>query len=96
VPVSGNLLANNGDALLAASLKGQGIIYQPDFIVREALDRGELVELPLDKPTVGLGGIHALYPADRRPPAKLRVMIDYLAQAFADTLPDEFQHPTQP
>lgn len=96
VPVSGNLLANNGDALLAASLKGQGIIYQPDFIVREALDRGELVELPLDKPTVGLGGIHALYPADRRPPAKLRVMIDYLARAFADTLPDEFQHPTNP
>ena len=40
VPVSGDLLANNGDALLAAAVGGQGMIYQPDFIVGEALARG--------------------------------------------------------
>jgi DNA-binding transcriptional LysR family regulator len=83
VPVSGDLLANNGDALLAAALGGQGIIYQPDFIVATALQRGELVALELDRPVVDLGGIHVLYPPDRRPPAKVRVMIDYLAEAFA-------------
>src|SRR5690606_4088422 len=44
VEVSGNLIANNGDALLAAAVKGQGIIYQPHFIVSGALERGELVE----------------------------------------------------
>ena len=82
VAVSGDLLANNGDALLAAAVAGQGIIYQPDFIVGEALQRGELLELTLDKPVVELGGIHVLYPPDRRPPAKVRVMIDYLAQVF--------------
>lgn len=82
VPVSGDLLANNGDALLAAAVRGQGIIYQPHFIVGEALKRGELVSLELDKPVVELGGIHALYPPDRRPPAKVRVMIDYLVEAF--------------
>jgi DNA-binding transcriptional LysR family regulator len=32
---------------------------------------------------MALGGIHVLYPPDRRPPAKVRVMIDYLAEAFA-------------
>lgn len=83
VPVGGDLLANNGDALLAAAVGGQGVIYQPDFIVGEALARGDLVVLELDKPVVELGGIHVLYPPDRRPPAKVRVMIDYLAQAFA-------------
>lgn len=83
VPVSGNLLANNGDALLEAAVRGQGIIYQPAFIVGAALARGELVALELDAPSVALGGIHVLYPPDRRPPAKVRVMIDYLVEAFS-------------
>ena len=82
VPISGDLLANNGNALLAAAVGGQGIIYQPHFIVGEALDAGRLVALELDQPMIELGGIHVLYPPDRRPPAKVRVMIDYLAEAF--------------
>ncbi len=87
VPINGDLLANNGDALLAAAVAGQGIIYQPHFIVCEAVKRNDLVVLELDKPVVGLGGIHILYPPDRRPPAKVRVMIDYLVKAFAKTPP---------
>ena len=83
VPINGDLLANNGDALLAAAVAGQGIIYQPHFIVGDALKQGQLVELELDRPVVRLGGIHVLYPPDRRPPAKVRVMIDYLAEVFA-------------
>lgn len=87
VPINGDLLANNGDALLAAAVGGQGLIYQPHFIVGDALDRGDLVALELDKPVMPLGGIHVLYPPDRRPPAKVRAMVDYLAQAFARTPP---------
>ena len=87
VAINGDLLANNGDALLAAALAGQGIIYQPHFIVCAAVKRGELVELPLDKPVVKLGGIHVLYPPDRRPPAKVRVMIDYLVEMLAKAPP---------
>lgn len=87
VPISGNLLANNGDALLAAAVRGQGIIYQPQFIVGEAVARGDLVVLALDKPPVDLGGIHLLYPPDRRPPAKVRVMIDYLTEVFTQDPP---------
>ena len=60
VPINGDLLANNGDALLAAAVGGQGIIYQPHFIVCEAIKRGELVALELDKPVTQLGGIRAL------------------------------------
>ena len=87
VPVSGDLVANNGEALVAAAVGGQGVIYQPQFIVAEALRSGELVALELDQPCVGLGGIHVVYPPDRRPPAKVRVMIDYLVDAFAGPQP---------
>lgn len=87
VPISGDLVANNGTALLAAALGDQGVIYQPQFIVAAALRSGELIALELDHPCVALGGIHAVYPPDRRPPAKVRVMIDYLVEAFAGELP---------
>lgn len=82
VAINGDLSANNGDALLAAAVAGQGLIYQPSFIVADALQRGELVALQLDHPTYALSGIYAVYPPDRRPPAKVRMMIDYLAEAF--------------
>lgn len=83
VPVQGNLKANNGDALLAAALGSQGVIYQPNFIVGDALARGALVALELDQPTLDLGGLHILFPPDRHSPAKVRAMIDYLVEAFA-------------
>lgn len=82
VPINGDLAANSGEALLAAAVAGQGLIYQPLFIVAEALERGELVPLTLDQPTHALGGIHAVYPHDRRPPAKVRAMLDYLVEMF--------------
>lgn len=87
VTVSGDLLANNGSALVAAAVGGQGIIYQPQFIVAGALRRGELVVLELDKPAMDVGGIHLLYLPDRRPPAKVRVMADYLIESFKDEVP---------
>lgn len=85
VPVAGDLSANNGDALLAAAVAGQGVIYQPDFIVAQALREGALTALELDQPLLDLGGLHLLFPPDRRPPAKVRVMIDYLVEAFAQS-----------
>ena len=83
VPVQGNLKANNGEALLAAAIGGQGVIYQPNFIVADALAQGRLVALVLDQPALELGGLHVLFPPDRRPPAKVRAMIDYLVECFA-------------
>lgn len=87
VPVNSCLKANNGDALLAAAIGGQGLIYQPDFIVNDALANGQLVALELDKPVVEVGGLHVLTPPDRRPPAKVRVMIEFLQQALGERPP---------
>ena len=62
------------------------MIYQPQFIVASALQR-RAGGAGADQPCMGLGGIHVVYPPDRRPPAKVRVMIDYLVDAFAGELP---------
>lgn len=82
VPINGDLAANNGEALLAAAIAGQGLIYQPLFIVADALESGALIALELDQPTHDVGGVYAVYPPDRRPPAKVRAMLDYLIEAF--------------
>lgn len=82
VEVAGRLTANNGDALLAAAIAGLGIIYQPTFLVAREIAAGLLVPLRLDHECVELDGIFAAYPADRRPPAKVRAFIDFLAGRF--------------
>ena len=87
VQISGNLRANNGDALRAAAIAGQGIIHQPTFIVADDIREGRLVALPLDQPTVELGGIYAVFLPDRHPPARVRAFIDFIASRFAPVPP---------
>lgn len=80
-PVSGTLRAPNGAALAAAAVAGLGLVYQPTFLVAEALRAGTLVALDLGAPCPTLP-IHALMPPGRRP-AKTRAFVDYLAERFA-------------
>lgn len=86
VEVSGNLTANNGDALVIAAIGGQGIIYKPDFLVRDALADGRLVNLTLDQPVLPQEGIYAFYPKQRYLPLKVRVMIDFLTEQLQQAL----------
>lgn len=79
VPVAGSLHANNGDALVKAAIAGQGLVYGPRFLTVQALLDGSLVELALDVPVRDAGAIYAVTHATRRPAAKTRVWIDYLA-----------------
>ena len=85
--VAGNLRANNGDALRAAAVAGQGIIYQPTFMVADDLRAGTLVALPLQEATVEFGGIYAVYLPERNPAAKVRVFIDFLVERFGPVPP---------
>jgi DNA-binding transcriptional LysR family regulator len=82
VPVQGNLRANNGDALLAAAVAGQGLIYQPTFIVRDSLREGALVQV-LGAYATQEFGIHAVFPSGRQAPAKVRAFVEFLARRFA-------------
>jgi DNA-binding transcriptional LysR family regulator len=87
VAVSGNLRANNGDALLAAALAGQGVVYQPSFIVGDDLRAGRLVPITLDVPPSDQLAVYAIYLPGRMPSAKVRAFIDFLADAFAPEPP---------
>lgn len=92
VQVAGNLRANNGDALRAAAVAGQGIIYQPTFVVADDLRAGTLIALLLDQPTMEFGGIYAVYLPERNPAAKLRAFIDFLVERFSAVPPWDRDH----
>jgi DNA-binding transcriptional LysR family regulator len=94
VKVTGDLRANNGDALCNAAIAGQGIIYQPTFIVGAALRAGSLVALRLDHPTIQLGGVYGIHSPGRHPSAKVRAFLDFLAISFGDSPP--WDPPTRP
>jgi DNA-binding transcriptional LysR family regulator len=81
VPIQGNLRANNGDALLAAAVAGQGLIYQPTFIVGDSLRDGSLVPVLTGYPTYE-PAIHAVLPSGRQAPAKVRAFVAFLAERF--------------
>ncbi|QJU59169.1 LysR family transcriptional regulator [Sphingomonas sp. AP4-R1] len=80
VPIRGTLNANNGEALVQAARAGLGIAYAPRFMTAAAIAAGELVELELDLPPIGLGAVHAVTHPTRRPAAKTRAWIDFLAE----------------
>lgn len=89
IAIKGSLKANNGDALVAAAIAGQGIVYQPTFLVAREISAGLLIPLKLDHDPIELGGVYAIYPADRRPPAKVRATIDFLAACLGPVPPWE-------
>ncbi|MDC0708843.1 LysR family transcriptional regulator [Stigmatella sp. ncwal1] len=78
--------ANNGDTVRAAALEGAGITWQPTFLVADDLRQGRLVRL---LPGYRMQDIDvlALYPSRRYLSAKVRVMVDFLAEAFSGTPP---------
>jgi DNA-binding transcriptional LysR family regulator len=79
VPVRGSLRANNGEALVNAARQGHGIVYSPRFMTAPFIASGELVELSLDAPLIDLGAIYTVTHPTRRPVAKTRAWIDFLA-----------------
>ena len=87
VIVSGPMSANNGDILREAAVAGQGIIYQPLFIVSEELKSGRLVPLSLDVPTMTGPELHAVYAPTPHVPLKIRAMIDFLVEQYGPVPP---------
>ncbi|UVO49904.1 LysR family transcriptional regulator [Sphingomonas sp. SUN019] len=77
------LRANNGDTLREAAVAGAGLIYVPTFIVADAVARGAL-ETVLDEHVREPIAMHAVFPAARHMPARLRFFIDFLVETFGD------------
>lgn len=78
---AGNLVCNNGDALMAAALTGQGIVLLPTFYVGSHLAEGALRTV-LPQWTLPQLTIYAVYPVSRHLAAKVRLFVDFLADRF--------------
>ncbi|MEO6946431.1 MAG: LysR family transcriptional regulator [Nitrobacter sp.] len=75
---SGQLRVNNGEALLPAVIAGLGIADLPDFIVGEAI-AAKKVEVILKDWKQIEGAVHLAMPPGGPRPARVEVLIDYLA-----------------
>ena len=86
VKVAAVMHTNNGDTARAMALAGQGITWQPTFLIGEDLKAGRLVPLMPDYRMADID-ILAVYPSRRHLSAKVRVMVDFLAEAFKGAPP---------
>ncbi|MBH23986.1 MAG: LysR family transcriptional regulator [Myxococcales bacterium] len=80
--VRGRIAANNSEALLYMARRGFGVALLATWLVRDALDAGELVEL-LPNLTRPPAPICALMPPRRFVHPRVRRFIDFMVDAFA-------------
>jgi len=79
IPVQGRVRYNSGNALCSAAVAGLGIAQLPGFYVREALAKGELIEIfPQYKDKQE--AIWAVFPSNRNVAPKIRLLVDFLSQ----------------
>ena len=84
-PVLGNMLIDNGEALMGAAAQGVGIIQAPDYVVAPHLKKGSLVEILAEYQPPG-PAIWILYPPSQQHASRVRLFIDELVM-MADKLP---------
>ncbi|MFN1128714.1 LysR substrate-binding domain-containing protein [Lelliottia nimipressuralis] len=71
------LFADSAQALMAFALAGAGVALLPEWLVKNALEKGRLIHVLPDY-TFAQQGIYAVYPDAQHVSAKVRVFIDYL------------------
>ena len=77
------LRTNNGDTCRAVALAHEGIILQPSFMVGADVASGALVELCPGYRALEMG-IHAVYGSRKHVAPKVRLLIDFLVEHFAE------------
>lgn len=78
-PIHTALSFNNLEGLLQASLRGIGLTYAPQFIVKEYLASGELISV-LEDYLDDAGKFSVVWPSSRHLLPKIRVFIDFLTE----------------
>lgn len=81
VRMHGQLMVNNGDVVVPALLAGVGIAIQPEFLIWDELRSGRLVELLPDWSS-SAAALHVVTPPGSVRPARVTVLIDFLAKRF--------------
>jgi DNA-binding transcriptional LysR family regulator len=86
VPVRGRLHYSNAEACLGAAEAGLGLACVPSFVAADALRAGRVRQV-LPAFEAEPYGVHALYPHSRHLAAKVRVLVDFLAERYRGTPP---------
>ncbi len=81
--VGGSFLSNSSDALIAAAVRGGGIICLPRLMVEDEIAAGHLVPLVLDYQCTDTL-VYACWASNRHLAAKVRIFIDFVATRVAD------------
>jgi DNA-binding transcriptional LysR family regulator len=81
VPVTGSMRSNSGDAFVSAAIEGLGVVFEPSFLVYEALRDGRLVQLLPDWESEPMW-VFAVYPNRKFLAPKVRSFIDFLIERF--------------
>lgn len=81
--VAGAVKANSGDLLRSLAVAGQGIIFQPVFIVSTEIASGKLLPI-LEDFEPQPRSAYAIYPSNRFIPAKARALTDIIAIELSD------------
>jgi DNA-binding transcriptional LysR family regulator len=86
VPVTGQLAANNSEALREAALTGLGIALLPDFSAQDALQQGKLVQVLPDWRPVGAFAeqLYAIRPYSPHVPRAVTAFVDFWREALKD------------
>ncbi|MBD1554442.1 LysR family transcriptional regulator [Pseudomonas typographi] len=79
--VPATMVCNTTEALMDVARDGLGIACLPDFMVREAIGRGELATV-LDTYIEYQGTFRLLWPSSKHLAPRLRVFIDFMAEAL--------------
>lgn len=81
VPIRGRIRYSNAEACLRAAEAGLGLACVPAFVAGEAVRSGRVKRLLREHETEPYG-VHALYPHSRHLAAKVRVLVDFLADRY--------------
>ncbi|THD62569.1 LysR family transcriptional regulator [Phenylobacterium sp.] len=79
---TGPLRVNNGDAMMPLLVAGSGLGILPDFIIRDALDDGQL-EIVLPDWKVSGGAVHWVTPPGGRRPKRVDALSDFVAEKLS-------------
>lgn len=81
IRAKGDIVTNNGDAILALALSGAGLAMLAAHVVGEYLQSGALVSV-LDEYVREDVPIYAVYPSNRHLSPKVRALVDFLVEIY--------------
>lgn len=83
VPVKGPLRSNNLSALLAAARAGLGVAVLPWYVASDSVKNGAVQPL-LERWTLPVQEVHAVFPSPKLLPSKVKSFCDFLAPRFGE------------